>query len=307
MDINDGIEIAKNLVSPVEKLLVTVASAIGKIYEPIHINRIANAIRDNIDIPIAYNDSKISINSENFQELAQRASSRMAFQELTKQKNIDNIIYNASEELKNVKNVSEKPVDKDWVLRFFNSVEDISNEKMQEIWGRILAGEIVAPNSYSYRAMEALKKMTYSEIKLFEKISKFVIYSKDNCFIFSKDKLLDKYSITFEEILQLEECGLITAYDLNFSFTVSTTEDTFFHNTDICVKISNNSNKEIDTFFDIYAFTNCGKELLKVTESEKESNYLKEYFNTFFPKYQNIDISFQNIEDINNGNIFLSK
>lgn len=305
MDINNGVEIAKVFISPLEKLITTVSTGIGKIYEPTHIKRIANAVRDNIDIPITYNDDKFSINSENFQELAQRASGRMAFQELTKQRNIDNIVYNAGEELKNIENVSEKPVDKDWILRFFKSVEDISDEKIQEIWGRILAGEIVAPNSYSYRAMETLRNMTYSEIKLFEKISKFVIYSIDNCFIFSKDELLSKYDVSFEEILQLEECGLITTHDLNFSFTILTTEDIFFHNKDICVKISNKSNEEINTFFGVYVFTNCGKELLKVIISEKENNYLKEYFNTIFPKYQNINITFHKIKDIKNGNIFL--
>lgn len=290
-----------------KKFIATISAGIGKIYEPIHFNRMLKVAKKHIEIPVKYEKNGLSFDTSNYGEIAKRASNRIMFQELTKQKNIENIICEASENLKQAENVSKKPVSDDWALRFFKSVEDISNEKMQEIWGRMLAGEIVTPNSYSYRTMEKLRNMTYSEIKLFEKISKFVVYSKDNCFIFSKDKLLNKYGVSFEDILQLEECDLITTHDLNFSFTIPTTEDTFFHNADICVKVSNKSNKEINAFFDIYAFTNCGKELLKVVLSEKENNYLMEYFNTIFPKYQNINIYFHKIEDIKNGNIILSE
>jgi hypothetical protein len=50
----------------------------------------------------------------------------------------------ATEELKKENDVSDTPVDEDWIVRFFNVVEDISDEMMQQLWGRILAGEVKA-------------------------------------------------------------------------------------------------------------------------------------------------------------------
>jgi hypothetical protein len=51
--------------------------------------------------------------------------------------------------LKNEKNVSTEPVDEDWTVRLFNIVEDAYDGQMQQLWDRILAGEVKTPNSYS--------------------------------------------------------------------------------------------------------------------------------------------------------------
>ena len=38
--------------------------------------------------------------------------------------------------------VSDEPIDEGWENRFFNIVEEISDDELREIWGRVLAGEI---------------------------------------------------------------------------------------------------------------------------------------------------------------------
>lgn len=302
MDINNGIKIAEAFVSPIEKLITTVSAGIGKVYEPTHIKRISNAIRDNIDIPIVYNDGKVSINSENFQELAQRASSRMAFQELTKQQNIDNIVYNAREELKNIKNVSEEPVDKDWVFRFFNSVENISNEDLQKIWGRILAGEIKTPNSYSYRALEVLKNMTPKEIEVFQKFISICVTDEYYYFISSNQEILKKYNLDFTDLLLLEECGLLSVQSLSCTHQINDEKRSFIKNDSFLSFISTNKKEIKEISFSIYILNKTGIQLLNAISTKRESEYVIDFLKILAKDNKDIDFTVHKIKNINENN-----
>lgn len=215
-------EIVQALVSPAEKLIEAVSGAIGKAYEPKHIRKMADAkayemkvisdtVRNNSDVPIVYDSTGVSIDTSNFEEIAKRASSRLAYQEITKQQNIEAVADNAYEELENVENVSSEPVNPDWMFRFFNSVENISNKDMQKIWGHILAGEIKQPNTYSFRTLEKLKNMTQQEAKDFQMVSSLALQNGGRKFILSEDSILNKYGVYFSHLLELEECGLMTA------------------------------------------------------------------------------------------------
>ena len=92
-----------------------------------------------------------------------RIQERLLFKEIDRQNNLDNVIEIAAEQLGQEKSINEEPVDKDWSKRFFNIVEDISDEEMQTVWGRILAGEIKSPKSYSMRTLELLKNLSKEE------------------------------------------------------------------------------------------------------------------------------------------------
>ncbi len=85
-------EIVQALVSPAEKLIEAVSGAIGKAYEPKHIRKIAK-----------------------------RASSRLVYQKITKQQNIEAVVDNTYEELEHAENVSSESVNSDWMFRFLNS------------------------------------------------------------------------------------------------------------------------------------------------------------------------------------------
>ena len=64
---------------------------------------------------------------------------------------------------------AEKPQE-DWIYQFFNCCEDIGNEEMQSLWGRLLAGEITQPGSYSIRTLNTVKLLDSSEAILFTKL-----------------------------------------------------------------------------------------------------------------------------------------
>jgi hypothetical protein len=108
--------------------------------------------------------------------LLQRAKSRIARQEAVRQLNIEEITRGAAEELRDVKDdeIADQPVDEEWIARFFQTAQDISNEVMQRLWSRILAGEVKRPGSFSARCLDAIRNLSREEAELFEQCLPFV-------------------------------------------------------------------------------------------------------------------------------------
>ena len=102
----DFLEVAKVLVKPTEKLIDAVQGAIGKAYEPRHIRKMADAkayeiaaigqaMRDSSDIPIVYDKGAVGMDTTDFDNFVKRTQSRLAYQELTKQYNIEMVVDHA--------------------------------------------------------------------------------------------------------------------------------------------------------------------------------------------------------------------
>src|SRR5690606_25427708 len=118
----------------------------------------------------------------------------------------------AADDLRNEQSVTDEPLDEDWKTRFFNIAEDISNEEMQSLWGKILAGEIKQPKSYSLRTLELLKNLSKEEAEVFTKFAQLRITTANNNVIYNEDHgefLKSEFGITFLDRLLLTELGLI--------------------------------------------------------------------------------------------------
>jgi hypothetical protein len=92
----------------------------------------------------------------------------MAHVEITRQENIEKVIEIARQELP--PEVDLAPVQQDWVNHFFSSVQDVSSEDLQKIWGNILAGEVAHPGTNGRRAIEFLKTVSAPEAQLFRDV-----------------------------------------------------------------------------------------------------------------------------------------
>jgi hypothetical protein len=122
-------DIVKAGVEPISKLIDVASRGIGTLYEPTKIKKfakakafemstIAQAIRDNPDLPIFYGRDGVQIDSTDAKALAERASSRFMLQEIRKQQNIEAVVDKAYEELQQEQYVTSEPVDDDWIVRF---------------------------------------------------------------------------------------------------------------------------------------------------------------------------------------------
>lgn len=75
------------------------------------------------------------------------------------------------------KKVSNDETDPNWVSRFFEEVKDVppENDDVQEIFARILAGEIENPGQISFDALSILKNMTKEDAHIFKHIANHAI------------------------------------------------------------------------------------------------------------------------------------
>lgn len=296
-------EIVQAVMSPSEKLIEVVSGAIGKAYEPKHVRKMAEAkayelklisetIRNNSDMPINYDSTGISIDTSDYEELIKRTSSRLAYQEIAKQQNIEAVADKAYEELENETEMNTEDVDQDWVLRLFSSVENISDEEMQKIWGHVLAGEIKSPNSYSYRTLERLKNMSRQEAEIFVKVASLALRNDGACFVIGDDTILNKYDVYFSQLLALEECGLMTAQTLSLNLKLMQGSPSVIYNSKIVGVIKNNgNNEERKMTVQVYVFTESGKQLMKAVHFDSNREYAIECFNSIRCANEDLQIS----------------
>jgi hypothetical protein len=140
-------------------------------------------------------------------ELVQRALNTYLSKSLRRQANTEQVVHHAAEALKESANaddpVDPQPVEDDWMNVFERYAEDASSERMQNLWGRVLAGEIRRPRSFSLRTMRFLAEADQEIALLAERVSRHVI--GDTAFEASYDG-----EFSTAELLRAEEIGLVS-------------------------------------------------------------------------------------------------
>lgn len=109
---------------------------------------------------------------------------------------------------------SSEKVDEDWLYRWRDYTGDVSNADLQMLWGRVLAGEIKAPGTYSFRCLDFIRNLSQSEAKLIEAMCSLVV----DVFIWRPNSY--RLSLSMRDLLELEELGLVNgvAGSLNIQY-----------------------------------------------------------------------------------------
>lgn len=288
------LEVAKVLVSPCEKLMTMVGGAIGKVYEPRHTRKMADAhayelatigaaMRKMADIKTTYENGDIALFTEDFQRLMQRTQNRMALHEITKQQNIESVIDKAYELLENENDVTDEPVDQDWTRRFFNITGDVSNSEMQEIWARILSGEIKRPGSFSMRTLETIRNMSTEEAQIFQRIIPLIMHNENIYFVLSDNDILNKYGLSFADIMTLDDCGLMdSSGTLSLNLSISKNKPEYLLSDNLIVIITGKKEESEKIRFGIFTFTRAGLELFNILVHEPNQDYTIQVANRIF-------------------------
>lgn len=199
----------------VGKLLNTVSEQIGLFLEPHHIRRKAKAEAD-ANIIEAKSKAEIAVvKAENklvIKELEARAVERLRRQEERRQENMEAIVASAAKQLPEGP-VSPDPVDPDWIAQFFGHCQDVSDEEMQNVWARILAGEVVKPGSFSLRALATVRVFGQRDALSFTKFCSLLWIVEGHYTPFLFDPVVGRstdYPILDEDLLRLHALGLIT-------------------------------------------------------------------------------------------------
>ena len=126
--------------------------------------------------------------------------------------NVGNVVSKAKQQFTIDEKVSNEPVDKDWMNRFLNIAEDISDNELQELWARVLAGEVKHPKSYSLRTLEVLKNISKEEAEIIVKNAVFVYEMKYLC--------IEDFAVNLNDKIILDDIGIVCGEDLIHTETV---------------------------------------------------------------------------------------
>lgn len=141
-----------------------------------------------------------------------RSNKRERLASLRKQENIEEIME------KTFSFCVSKPIDKrpdlDWFNSYITLAEDVSNKTMQDLWAKILAGELSRPGSYSLKALKVFREMSIVDAKLLAKACSLAVkdQSKKNIRIISgayqQPGLLNFFNKNRHKYINLSHFGL---------------------------------------------------------------------------------------------------
>jgi hypothetical protein len=289
IEIKDLVGLSK----PIEKLIEVCAQGMGALVKPYLLKKLADAKAYEIKtIAEANRDAgcevvKIEADSQGVKlsgiaeadATLQRAAARFAYQQRQKQINLEAIAQLTAIELHGETEVSDEPLDHDWIVRFFQTAEDISAEDMRKLFARILAGEIKSPRSFSLRALDVIRNLSRREAETFAKMAGLGGWHGNRGFLMKKPFISggETYGIRFRDIVTLQDANLMGEGSSTFAIPASNAgeETCLVFGTKVLV-IRNKANFPMRDLFKVYRFTNAGLELLRLLKAAPHTNYLND-------------------------------
>ncbi len=191
-----------DLSKPATALIEKISDAVGGLFKPYQIKRIAKA---EAEAEIIKTQAQIEVT-----DLQRRAITRFIAEEAQKQNNIENITAKAIPQLKD----SAKPndIENDWITNFFDKCRIISDEEMQLLWAKVLSGEANSPGTFSRRTVNFLGSLDKADAFLFTSLCGFgwqigdvvpLIYD-------SQEKIYNDKGINFNTLTHLDDIGLVS-------------------------------------------------------------------------------------------------
>lgn len=182
-------------------LVNRVSEAVGGIVKPWQMQRVARAEAEKA---LILAQSKIEVT-----DLEMRAANRLLEERVRCQLNLENTTYRA------IPNLTEEAqpdnVDIDFIVNWSSNCQSVSDEQMQEMWARILAGEANNPGTFSRKTINTLGDMDRRDAELFTELCRFVWSFPTDLepIVFLHRDLWQQHGLTFSSLTDLESLGLI--------------------------------------------------------------------------------------------------
>lgn len=190
-----------DLTKPATVLIEKISDAVGGVFKPYQIVRVAKAEAEANRIQA---ESQIQVT-----DLHRRAMHRFLEEEAKKQANIEAITENALPLLED-KSTPQNVAD-DWITNFFDKSRIVSDEDMQRLWSRVLAGEANAPGAFAKRTVNLLADLDKSDAELFMRLCGFgwQIGNVVPLVLDVRAEIYNRHGIHFNSLAHLESLGLV--------------------------------------------------------------------------------------------------
>lgn len=245
---------------PATVLIEKISEAVGGYFRPYQIKRVSKAEAEADIIKV---ESQIAIT-----DLQRRALQRFVLEEAKKQENIESITEKAISQLTD--SATPDKVENDWITNFFDKCRIVSDEEMQSLWAKVLAGEANAPGSYSKRTVNFLSSLDKNDAMLFSALCGFV-WQIENIvpLIYDSDgEIYNKEGIIFNTLTHLDAIGLISFEPLlGFRrLKLPKTVTVFYYGTPLIVEFGKEQDNDLD--LGRILLTNTGQELANICGSK---------------------------------------
>ncbi|KHT49316.1 DUF2806 domain-containing protein [Vibrio sinaloensis] len=209
-------------------------------------------------------------------EIEQNAEARFTAQRIQEQVNVTKTVLFAEEELENnFTEYNDEEIDNDWFVRWRDCAEKVSNEDLQRLWAKALAGEIASPGSYSLRTLEFIKNISQTEANEIARLAPYVV--GDSIF---QVPCIEADGLNFEYLLEMDDLGIISGVKggglqlSKKSRTSESYENALFHNNKILLFKHESAAKVAN--FDCYKVTKLGCEVLNLGVFPAKNEYLEQ-------------------------------
>lgn len=295
MEIKDIVGLSK----PLTRLIEVISQGIGAVSGPYLVRKNADAkahevrvissalkeVAEQHHLPVVFKDGQVEIWQKPEDKtliLEQidgetRATQRLEYKERKRQRNVESITSISAIELQDQTDVPDERPDEDWINRFFSAAEDVSSEQMQELWGRILSGEIKKPGSYSLKTLDFVRNLTKADATLLELMTTLAVIYNGSAILSTHDKewLKDQRNIYPGHHFAISELGAMYPTDLNYRvFTDPSIQQVVFVSGGLILLVDRGSiTSEIQ--LPVWKFTSIGEELLQLTPPVGDEAYLE--------------------------------
>ncbi|MCL1068837.1 TIGR03899 family protein [Shewanella olleyana] len=184
--------------------------------------------------------------------------------------------------------VTGEDLDPDWSYQFFQMAEQISSRRMQDLWARILASEIVKPGKFSLRTLAILKKLTQREAQILEKalgmsaklntetryklLNGYRIHGGLQQYFRKASSVnvgLSKFGLPYSSILTLMDAGILHSSEFETGI-LDKSAPILLSMVDYQIKITPKSN---NLLFSYYRFTPVGDELCLLVQAKTDNEF----------------------------------
>ncbi len=147
-------------------------------------------------------------------ELRERAQMAHELRVMQHQHNMEQILAKAETQLP--VDADANPLDPYWLAKFRRAAQDVQDETVQELWAKLLCGEIERPGSFSLRLISFLELMSTEEAHSFVRFYKYTWRDREGnrayqVFTRETESLLrDRQGFDFHFYQTLDDLGLIT-------------------------------------------------------------------------------------------------
>lgn len=271
---NSAISSLGAISKPIDRLVAVVAKGAGKLYEPIHLVRMAKA------------EAKVAeIKADSAATLEERAFVRARNQEIRRQQNLEVIAAGAIKHLKpGTDQPPPPPPSDDWIHRFFADAQDVTDKELQELWSRLLAQEVSEPSTISKRTLSLVRNLSPKDASLFATLARLAWVDHNSAYVipipnlsgvtfsFSERGKLDSYGLDFMQMLTLSSIGFLQP-DREIGIEIIVPEEVRYQGRRYILSAAAESIRPV---LPIHFLTPVGAELLRIVDPHPHEQYLND-------------------------------